>query len=57
MENVEIDDDMLLQLLEYPAFAFEIYKDEQTGQEKLRVKSAYLKERAKLIRSNVYGSF
>lgn len=52
MENLEIDDDMLVKLLELPPDAFEIYKDPVTGKETLRIKSSYLKEQAKLVRSN-----
>lgn len=51
MDNVDIDDETLINLLEYPAFAFEIGTDSDQGKEKLRLKSAYLREQAKLIRS------
>ena len=54
LENVEIDDDMLLKLLELPPHAFEIYKDPETGKEYLRIKSSYLREQAKLVRSKIY---
>ncbi len=51
LENVDISDEILLKLLEYPPEAFEIYFDSTTGRETLRVKSSYLRELAKLVRS------
>lgn len=51
LENVEIDDDMLMKLLELPARAFEVFIDPVTGKESLRIKSAFLREQAKVIRS------
>lgn len=53
LENLEIDDDMLMKLLELPPDAFEIYTDPITGKEKLRVKSSYLREQAKIVREVV----
>ena len=53
LENLEIDDDMLMKLLELPPDAFEIYIDPVTGKEKLRVKSSYLREQAKIVREVV----
>ena len=53
LENLEIDDDMLMKLLELPPDAFEIYTDPTTGKEKLRIKSSYLREQAKLVREVV----
>ncbi len=41
LENIQIDDDTLLQLLELPPDAFEIYRDPMTGKDILRVKPAY----------------
>ena len=55
LETVEISDEMLMKLLEYPPEAFEIYNNEATGKEALRVKSAYLRELAKLVRSIIEG--
>ncbi len=51
LDNLEISDDMLMLLLEYPPEAFEIYIDPVTFKESLRVRSAFLREQAKLIRS------
>ena len=42
---------MLMKLLELPPEAFEIFLDPVTGKETLRVRSAYLREQAKLVRS------
>jgi hypothetical protein len=42
---------MLMLLLEYPPEAFEIYIDPVSFKESLRVRSAFLREQAKLIRS------
>lgn len=53
LENVEITDEMLMKLMEYPPEAFEIYLDEATGKEALRVKSSFLRELAKLVRTVV----
>jgi len=51
LDNLEISDEMLMKLLELPPEAFEIYLDPATGKETLRVRSAYLREQAKLVRS------
>lgn len=51
LDNLEISDEMLMKLLELPPEAFEIYLDAVTLQETLRIRSAYLREQAKLIRS------
>ena len=53
LESVEITDEMLMKLLEYPPEAFEIYFDEGSGREALRVKSSFLRELAKLVRTVV----
>lgn len=51
LDDIKIDESTLMDLLEYPAYAFEIHKDSEVGVEKLRVRSSYLKEQAKLVRS------
>lgn len=53
LEKVEITDEMLMKLLEHPPEAFEIHFDEATGKESLRIKSSYLRELAKLVRTIV----
>lgn len=53
LETVEITDEMLIKLLEYPCEAFEIQYDLEKGCETLRVKSSYLRELAKLLRTVV----
>lgn len=53
LETVEITDEMLIKLLEYPCEAFEIHYDLEKGCETLRVKSSYLRELAKLLRTVV----
>jgi hypothetical protein len=50
MNDIEIDDATFLQLLELPPHAFELVTDPETGKERLRVKSSYLREQAKLLR-------
>lgn len=56
LEKINIDDNLLLQLLELPPQAFEIYTDPVTGCENIRVKSAFLREQAKLIRCKIKNS-
>lgn len=53
LDNLEISDEMLMKLLEFPPEAFEIFVDPVTLKEALRVRSAYLREQAKLVRSNL----
>lgn len=53
LDNLEISDEMLMKLLEFPPEAFEIFVDPVTFREALRVRSAYLREQAKLVRSNL----
>jgi len=53
LEKIDIDDSLLLQLLELPPHAFEIYTDPVTGYENIRVKSAFLRDQAKLIRCKI----
>jgi hypothetical protein len=48
--DIDIDDETFLQLLELPPHAFELVTDPDTGKERLRVRSAYLREQAKLLR-------
>ena len=50
MNDIEIDDETFMQLLELPPNAFELCTDPATGKERLRVKSSYLREQAKLMR-------
>ena len=54
LDNLDISDEMLMKLLELPPEAFEIYLDPVTLIETLRVRSAYLREQAKLIRSKTF---
>ena len=51
LENVEIDDETLMALLELPPEAFEIYRDRETGIERIRIKSSYRREIEKKVRS------
>jgi len=53
LDMVEISDEMLIKLLEHPCEAFEIYLDETSGKESLRLKESYLAELAKLLRTVV----
>lgn len=41
LEHLKITDDILMALMDYPIEAFEIYIDPGTGDEHVRVKSAY----------------
>ncbi len=53
LETVEITDEMLIKLLEHPCEAFEIYFNEASGKESLRLKASYLAELARLMRTVV----
>lgn len=50
LNDIEIDDETFMYLLEFPAHAFELVFDQSIGKERLRVKSAYMREYAKLVR-------
>lgn len=41
LEHLRITDDALMALVDYPIEAFEIYIDRKTGDEYIRIKSAY----------------
>jgi hypothetical protein len=41
LENIQINDETLMELLELPPEAFEIYRDPTDGKDILRVKSTY----------------
>ena len=51
LDDLEVDDSVMMNVLEMPHTAFEIAKDPMDGMNRLRVKSAYLREQAKLVRS------
>ncbi|CAF4339793.1 unnamed protein product [Rotaria socialis] len=48
LEHLKITDDVLMALMDYPIEAFEIYIDPDTGDEHIRIKSAYLVRRNKI---------
>ncbi|CAF3362122.1 unnamed protein product [Rotaria sp. Silwood1] len=62
LENLQITDDILMALMDYPIEAFEIYLDPDTGDEYIRIKSAYQTKKNKIkpkrtkkkTKSNIY---
>ena len=48
LQHLEITDDVLIGLIDYPMDAFEIYLDPDTGVESIRIKSAYRTKKSKM---------
>lgn len=48
LDHLRITDDVLLALMDYPIEAFEIYSDPNTGEEYIRLKSAYKVKKNKI---------
>ncbi|CAF0839380.1 unnamed protein product [Didymodactylos carnosus] len=48
LSHLEINDELLMQLMDYPADAFEVYIDEQSGKEIIRLKSAFRTKKTKI---------
>ncbi|CAF2964306.1 unnamed protein product [Rotaria sp. Silwood2] len=48
LENLQITDEVLMALVDYPIEAFEIYLDPDTGDEYIRIKSAYQTRKNKI---------
>lgn len=65
LEHLQITDDILMALMDYPIEAFEIYYDPNTNEEHIRLKSAYrvrknkmkAKKTKKKTKSKVVHSF
>ena len=63
LQNLQVTDEVLMGLMDYPLDAFEIYIDPQTGAESIRIKSAYRTKKNKVkgktskkkTKSNVVG--
>jgi hypothetical protein len=62
LEHLQITDEILMALMDYPIEAFEIYSDSETNEEYIRIKSAYrvrktkikAKKTQKKTKSNIY---
>jgi len=48
LENLQITDEILMALMDYPIEAFEIYLDSTTNEEYIRIKSEYLIRKNKI---------
>ena len=48
LQNLQVTDDVLISLMDYPLDAFEIFMDPQTGEEMIRIKSAYRAKKSKI---------
>lgn len=48
LQHLQVNDDVLTSLMDYPLDAFEIYVDPQSGEESIRIKSAYRAKKNKV---------
>jgi hypothetical protein len=48
LENLQITDEILMALMDYPIEAFEIYLNPETNEEYIRIKSAYRTRKNKI---------
>jgi len=48
LEHLQITDEILMALMDYPIEAFEIYSNSETNEEYIRIKSAYRVQKTKI---------
>ena len=48
LQHLQVTDEVLMGLMDYPLDAFEIYIDPQTGAESIRIKSAFRTKKNKI---------